>query len=181
MNLKSIFSLLLLIVMITFISCGKEEPKPELEKVESVDDLIQELDDSANKADDVIITQDTSKAVAGNTPQQTAPAAEDVVAAPVSSDYSKKPLQGTVVSLNDIVMGGNGKINKQAAQSLVASGNFVVLKAVDGNIYFVYNEDGTFASKRLAGYANNEKVGLLGKAKTIDGINVFIMNLIEAM
>ena len=94
--------------------------------------------------------------------------------------YSQKPIEGQVVSFNDLVMGGKGKITKEQAEKLAENGNPVVFKS--GNtIYFVYNEDGSFAGKKLAKYANNEKVGIIGKTKKVSGLNVIIASMIESM
>lgn len=182
MNFKLFLSLFVIVGILFFSSCGNEEQKPELQEVESVDDLVQEpeqVNTDTVKVDSVApaVTKIEAKEKLPETGGQT----ETPAVVSAAGDYSKKPLQGTVVSFNDLVTGGTGKVNKATAQDLVSKGNLIVLQATDGNLYFVYNEDGTFAGKRLAGYANNEKVGLLGKSKVVDGIHVFIMNLIEAM
>jgi hypothetical protein len=91
-----------------------------------------------------------------------------------------KPMKGQIVSFNDLVMGGKGKVTKDEAIKLAEAGNPIVFK-VDKKIYFVYNEDGTFAGKKLAKYANNEYVGIIGKAKTVNGINIIIMTMIDSM
>ncbi len=91
-----------------------------------------------------------------------------------------KPLKGEVVSLNDIVMGGKGKVTKDEAKKLAENGNAIVFKS-GKKIYFVYNEDGTFASKKLANYAESTSVGIVGKTKTVNGINIIIMSMIDNM
>ncbi len=95
-----------------------------------------------------------------------------------------KPIKGKIVSLNDIVGGGTGKINKEQATELAEKGNpivFMVGKGKSAKIYFVYNEDGTFAGKKLAKYANNENVGIIGKIKKVKGLNIIIAEMIESM
>lgn len=95
-----------------------------------------------------------------------------------------KPLKGRVASLNDIMMGGDGKVDKVKAQELAEKGNpivFVVGTGKKAKIYFVYNEDGTFGGKNLAKYANNTNVGVFGKVKTVNGINIIIATMIESM
>jgi hypothetical protein len=93
---------------------------------------------------------------------------------------AQKPIQGQVVSLNDIVMGGKGKVTKEQALKLVETGNPVVFKS-GKKIYFVFNEDGSFAGKKLANFANSEKVGIMGKAKKVNGVDIIIMSMIDAM
>ena len=95
-----------------------------------------------------------------------------------------KPMKGRVASFNDIMMGGDGKVDRAKAQDLAEKGNpivFVVGKGKSAKIYFVYNEDGTFAGKNLAKYANNESVGIVGKTKTVNGIKIIIATMIESM
>jgi hypothetical protein len=98
----------------------------------------------------------------------------------VFESYAQKPIQGQVVSLNDLMMGGKGKVTKEQAQRLVETGNPVVFKS-GKTIYFVYNEDGSFAGKKLANYASNEKVGIIGKTKKVNGLNIIIMSMIDSM
>lgn len=91
-----------------------------------------------------------------------------------------KPIKGYVASFNDLMLGNNGKVTKDEAKKLVEAGNIMVL--VSGKkVYFVYNEDGTFASKKLANYANAKLVGILGKAKTVKGFNIIVSTNIEEM
>lgn len=91
-----------------------------------------------------------------------------------------KPIKGQVVSFNDLAMGGTGKVTKDQAKELAEKGNPIVFKS-GKTIYFVYNEDGTFAGKKLANYANNENVGIIGKTKKVNGINIIIASMIESM
>jgi len=101
-----------------------------------------------------------------------------------SVSAADKPMKGRVASLNDIMMGGDGKVDKAKAQELAEKGNpivFVVGKGKSAKIYFVYNEDGTFGGKNLAKYANNTNVGVFGKTKTVNGIKIIIATMIESM
>lgn len=93
---------------------------------------------------------------------------------------SSKPIKGQVVSFNDLVLGGKGTVTKEQAKELAEKGNPIVFKS-GKTIYFVYNEDGSFASKNLANFANNATVGIIGKTKKVNGINIIIANIIESM
>lgn len=94
--------------------------------------------------------------------------------------YAQEPIKGQVISLNAFIMGSSGKVSKDQAKSLADAGNALVFKS--GNkIYFVYNEDGSFAGKRLASFANADNVGIVGKTKTVHGLNIIIMSMIDAM
>jgi len=176
MNLKLLLSLLIIVGMIFVNSCGSDEKKPELEQVDSLDELIQELDTAETK--DTVVAVTPEEVVIKETPKEKTPETTPVAKA---GDYSSKPIEGNVVSLNGLVMGGNGKVSKAEAQALAGNGNLILFRATNGTVYFVYNEDGSFAGKRLANFAHNDKIGMLGKSKVVNGVNVFIMTLIESM
>jgi hypothetical protein len=94
--------------------------------------------------------------------------------------YAQAPTQGQVISLDDYLIGGTGKVAKDKAKTLADAGHAIVFKS--GNtIYFVYNEDGSFAGKRLANFATAENVGIVGKTKTVHGLNIIIMTMMDAM
>lgn len=93
---------------------------------------------------------------------------------------ASKPIKGQVVSFNDLVLGGKGIVTKDQAKELAEKGNPIVFKS-GKTIYFVYNEDGSFAGKKLANFANNATVGIIGKTKKVNGINIIIANIIESM
>jgi hypothetical protein len=92
-----------------------------------------------------------------------------------------KPIQGQVVSLDDVIKGvKNLQLSKDRASELVEQKVPLVFK-VGTKIYFVQNEDGSFAFKRLASFASNKKVGIYGRMRTVSGINVIIMTDIQSM
>jgi len=104
--------------------------------------------------------------------------------ATMNSEPAPKPMKGQVASLNDLVMGGTGKIDKAKATELAEKGSpivFITGKGKSAKVYFVYNADGTFAGKNLAKYANNITVGIIGKVKKINGLNILIAETIESM
>lgn len=95
-----------------------------------------------------------------------------------------KPIKGRVASLNAIITGGDGKVERATALELAEKGNpivFVVGTGKKAKIYFVYNEDGSFGGKNLAKYANNTNVGIVGKTKVVNGVNIIIASMIESM
>jgi hypothetical protein len=92
-----------------------------------------------------------------------------------------KPMKGQVVSLDDVIKGVKDlQLTKARAEELVAAGSPLVF-LYNKKIYFVQNEDGSFAFKKLASYALNKNVGIVGKTKTVKGINIIIMSGIESM
>jgi hypothetical protein len=110
-------------------------------------------------------------------------------AAPAKADTKKaaksaKPIKGKVVSLTNLYLGKAGAITKDEAVKMADKGDPIVFMVGDGKkgkIYFVYNTDGTFGGKNLAKYANNKNVGIVGKTKTINGVNYIIAEIIESM
>jgi hypothetical protein len=157
--------LLMAALMFTFVACGDKKddaPLPE----ESIEGIIDSVEASQDVIDTIVLKPDPDK------PKKDADK-------PVA-DATKKPLEGYVASLDGLVQGGTGKVSKADATAIVGRGGILVFKS--GNkVYFVYNEDGSFASKRLANFAAADKVGILGKAQSKGGINMFIMTHIDAM
>lgn len=103
---------------------------------------------------------------------------------PAQTKKAPKPTVGQVVSLNDIATGAFTTWTKETATAASEKGNPFVLLVGNGKkatVYFVLNEDGTFASKKLAKYAFNKKVGVLGKIQTKNGIKFIIAETIESM
>jgi len=92
-----------------------------------------------------------------------------------------KPMKGKVVSLDDVLKGKtNLQLNKERAKELLEQGSPLVF-LFNKKIYFVQTESGDFAFKKLADYAHRQNVGIVGKTKTVTGINIIIMSKIEAM
>lgn len=97
---------------------------------------------------------------------------------------SGKPLKGKVISLSKFVLDGKGTVNKEEATKEADEGKPIVFLVGEGKkakIYFVFNEDGSFAGKKLARYADNKFVGIIGKTKVVNGLNIIIAEMIESM
>lgn len=169
--------LILLSISILFVACDNKNPE-EVKKEEQVNqeatDNFDALVEEGTEEVDEPAGYDTDNVSANTDTLKNQPA--EVVTS--TNDFSKKPLEGEIVVLSDIASGNTRKLNKDLAKQLVEKGEILALKAGD-NIYFVYNQDGTLASKKLAGYANNSKVLMTGKAKIIDGVNIIIVDLME--
>ncbi len=174
--------MLVVMASVLFISCNENKTPEEKTKEVTKDKA------AADNFDDLVAgsTNDTLKQEAESESKTTAEttAAEKTEANETTSvkgnDYSKTPLVGEIVVLTDLGTGNFRKLTKESAKSLVSQGHTLVLK-VGQAIYFVYNEDGSSASKKLSGYANNVKIGMIGKAKVVDGVNIFIASMIESM
>ncbi|MCO5252614.1 MAG: hypothetical protein M9949_14495 [Candidatus Kapabacteria bacterium] len=162
--------LMMATLMLTFVACGdktEEAPLPE----ESIEDIIDSVETTPDVIDTLVLTPEPVV----ETPKKDG---DKAPAKPV--DATQKPLEGYVASLDGLVQGGTGRVSKADATAIVGRGGLLVFKS--GNkVYFVYNEDGSFASKRLAAFASADKVGILGKSQTKNGINMFIMTHMDAM
>ena len=92
-----------------------------------------------------------------------------------------KPLKGKIVSLDDVVKGKKDlKLTKEKPNELLADGTPLVF-LYNKKIYFVQTEGGDFAFKKIVSFAHREWVGITGKTKTVNGINIIIMSDINAM
>ena len=90
-------------------------------------------------------------------------------------------MKGTVVALNKMIGKGDGSVKKDEAIKLAEQGQPIVFMS-GGKIYFIFNADGTFAGKKLANYANNKAVGIVGKTITLKGgLKGIVADLIESM
>ena len=94
--------------------------------------------------------------------------------------YAQAPTKGVVIDVTNYLMGGSGTIDKAKAESLVAQGKPLGFLS-GGKVYFIYREDGTNAAKKIAKYAKAPSIGIVGKKKTVNGINIIIMTHIDVM
>ncbi len=93
---------------------------------------------------------------------------------------SKKYI-GQVISLDDVITAKKDKqLTKDQAKALVEQGIPLVF-LYNKKVYFVKNEDGSFAFKKLANYAQNKKVVITAATiKTVSGINYMVMSDINS-
>lgn len=106
--------------------------------------------------------------------------------APAKAKTAKmpKPIKGYVASLNHFIKDGSGRVSKEEAEQLAEKGSPIVFITGSGKsakVFFVYSEDGSFAGKKLAKYAHNKFVGIIGKSITKNGFNHIIMTMINPM
>ncbi len=177
---KYLVVLLVSALVLNFVACGEkkeETPLPE----ETIEDIVKSVEETQVEADTTAaeFVPEPTQVPAQTAKEDKKPADKPAAAAP-AGDYTKTPLQGYVASLDGLVGGGTGKVSRDEANAIVSRGGLLVFKA-GNDVYFVYNEDGSFAAKRLASFANASNVGLLGKTQTKGGIKIFIMNHIDAM
>ncbi|MCX7908657.1 MAG: hypothetical protein N2560_03980 [Ignavibacteria bacterium] len=108
----------------------------------------------------------------------------DVKQSTSNQPKSGKPLKGKVISLAKFILDGKGIVKKDEATREAEEGKPIVFLVGEGKkakIYFVFNEDGSFAGKKLAKFADNNFVGIIGKTKVVNGLNIIIAEMIESM
>lgn len=102
------------------------------------------------------------------------------VAVAKMENSSTESVKGEIISFTGLVAGGTGKVDKSKAEELAGKGHPIVLKS--GNkVYFLMNQDGTLADKRVAGYAAANQVVVKGKVSKKMGLNVIIIEMIDAI
>ncbi len=181
----SIFAISLFIIS----SCGspkKEEPvkkeinvekkaetKVENEEKEENEELETKVEVNENEE-----KEENVKTELGNAPK----ADESKLEMKKEIDNSKTPMKCQINTLSNAIQQSKiTHLGKKAAKALVAKGKILVVVNQQGEIYFVYNQDGTFAGKKLAKYASNQYIGIIGKRKKINGVNIIIAEMIESM
>lgn len=96
-----------------------------------------------------------------------------------SAQAKPKTYKGKIVSLDDVLKGKKDlQLTKEKATELYSNGNPLVFM-VGNKIYFVQGVDGSFAFKKLSDYAHNKTVAIVGKIKTVKGVNLLLMENIE--
>ncbi|ROL58090.1 hypothetical protein D9V86_11860, partial [Bacteroidetes/Chlorobi group bacterium ChocPot_Mid] len=92
----------------------------------------------------------------------------------------KIALRCQIILLDDAVTGKFRKLTKPMALDLVQKGHTLVVRAENGAIFFVYNEDKTIANEKLARFAANDFIGILGKTRYEYGLNFIFARYIES-
>lgn len=100
------------------------------------------------------------------------------VQAPKAEPAMKFNFKGQVVSLNKLVNSQKGEVTVDEATKMAEKGQPIVL-LVNKKVHFVYNSDGSFAGMNLAKYAANKTVGIVGRKKTANGLNIIIADMIK--
>ena len=133
----------------------------------------------------------TKKKLGGAAPktENVAPATKTITppATPAKVDKKAKKstgkvTKGTISSISKI-NAGTYSINKADAQTCLTNNDPVVFVVGDGKkakVYFLIESDGSSSCKKLAGYAGNKKIAVFGKAKTVNGINYIVVEVIES-
>lgn len=99
-----------------------------------------------------------------------------IYAAPKLSTF-----KGQVISLDDVIKNTKDKqLTKSQAKELVEACSPLVF-FLNKKVYFVTNEDGSFAFNKLKNYAHNKRVAIKGTKKSRNGINYIIMSSIESL
>lgn len=90
-----------------------------------------------------------------------------------------EPIVGYVVNVGDYLTGGEGRVSKKEAFSLLERGELLGFVS-GGKLYLVFMADGSYAGKKLANMADYQ-VGIVGKVHSRYGSAAIVADLIEAM
>ncbi len=105
---------------------------------------------------------------------------DDAKEMPKAPANFKADFVGQVVSVEKLILSGDGKVNTKTAKELLTYGKPIGFLS-NGTVYFIYDAGGNFAGNKLAVVADAAKVGIAGKVKTIKGLKYIIANGIYAM
>lgn len=159
------------------VSCGeKEAEKPKTDESEAVTGE-QDTDMQADQAEEPAVAPEEESAeseVAGEKETDS----DEQKAAPAKTEGV---FEGKVVDLAKALRGQAAGVDKKAAQSLLLNGGMIAFQADNGNLYFLFNADGTPATAELAKYAVFSKIGVKGKAKKVKGLNVITVETMNSM
>jgi len=173
--------LILLSLSIILVSCDNknpEETKKEQASNQEATDNFESLVEQHNDQSNSTVSSDSTNQASNTNNSDTLKTEPESINNSKPIDYSKKPLEGEIIAISDLGTGNYRKMTKDLAKQLVNNGEILAVKSID-KVYFVYNADGSLASKKLASFANNSKVMMTGKSKVIDDMNIFILDLIE--
>jgi len=159
----------LIFILLLLNSCGetKKESASEESKGNISSGKTSEETGSSQKKDDI----PEGVTILGEAPE---------AVEPEKKDYTKEALRCQIVLLEDAVSGKFRKLTKPSALEFTEQGKILVVRAENGAIFFVYNEDGSFGSKNLARYAANDFIGILGKTKYKYDLNFIFAEYIES-
>ena len=93
-------------------------------------------------------------------------------------DAYSAELKGKTVNLSAIVTGADGSVTKAQAVELVKAGKPLAFKTSKGEIYLVFNTDGSLADKNLALNADAEFT-ISGKVHNKKGLKYIIADKIN--
>lgn len=174
--LKLLFISLLIVGVV---ACGgkkEEEQAPEETPQETMEKAAEDTGDAVKEAAEDV------KEAAEDAGDAVKDAAKDVKKAVTGGDYTETPMEAYVVSLNEVAAGRDGRISKSVAQSLIDKGQILGVKHYGSkDVYLVYHSNGSYAGKDLVNMAEVDKIGILGKTKTVKGVNVIMADKIRPM
>jgi gas vesicle protein len=169
------------ILIIGVVACGgKKEEEPEQTPEEKVEETMDKVEETAEQIADS--TAEMAEEVAEDVKDAADEAEKEVKKAVNRNDYTSTPMPAKVVNLNEIAAGRDGNISKSQAESLVANGQLLAVRNLENDkVYLVYHSNGMYAGKDLVNMAEVERIGILGKAKTVKGVNVIMADKMRPM
>lgn len=176
--MKKLLTITLIIISIILsISCTEKKEEPKNDKKNQI---TTEQKTNIKKSEITKEKTEKSQQTVPQTELGEAPLKDELTETP-PTNFSKEALKCKIIVLDDLLIQNFKNITKPLAKDLVEKGKILVVKDDYNRIFFVYNKDGSFASKKLAKYAANQYIGILGTYKNLNGINIIIASIIESM
>lgn len=158
------------------VACGGEKDEPE----ETIDETIDEVEKTVEEVADT--TAEVAEEVLEYAKEAADKAEDKVEKAVKRNDYTSSPMPCFVVSLNEVAAGREGRVSKSDAQALINNGQILGVKnTATGEVYMVYHSNGMFAGSDLVNMAEIEKIGILGTAKLVKGVNIIMADKMRPM
>lgn len=106
---------------------------------------------------------------------------EDVAEAPKTAPEPQSgTFKGYIASLKHIAAGGDGKVDKAAAQKLAKDGQPLVF-VTGGKAYFIVMKNGSVDASDIAKFASAKTVGVNGSKKSNMGVNFILASMVRPM
>ncbi len=159
--------------MLVIIGCGgksSDQPQQEAKQTEQQTEQAQTQEPEQAKANDAQTQND-----APGVQQTEIKSADEPIVEKI--DMTNSPLTGTIVSINEMASGNSGALKASAAGNAYDKNDVLAFKSGD-QVYIVYNEDGTYAGKRLHKLIG-KTLKIKGEIKKIDDLQILIITSIE--
>ena len=104
---------------------------------------------------------------------------EPEITEPQKPDFTKTPLEGKVVDFTKLLLEEEADVDAETAMNLARKGHPIAVQSKDGDLYFIYNANGTIASKKLAKHAGKETVKIYGEYKEVKDMKIVKASKIE--
>lgn len=195
--MNKIFLIALIAISLSFFACGEnkspeEKQQEETQKQQAADNYEDLLNDDTVSDTQTLpstgsttTTENNQNADNQNTTTQnkgTSNIPADIKrASKINLDggtWFSASRRAKIVALSDVASGNFRKLNKDIAKNLINKGETLGI-LMDGEVYLLFNKDGSSYSRQLAGYANNNEIIVAGTIKKIDDTNILVVDAME--